>query len=289
MNMIVYKICMRAYIRYNKLLARVAAISLSIMAFAGCASIFNLQVLYEAPQPGAIDNRYVMRLEKEQNPVTGAKEEFPARRYAISETRVRKMMAAMYRRFFKYPATFVPPNETFGEDLVDAVVDSSVDGLFGKTKKPKNNSGSYRPKLREDGHPAAMSDPRPVFLPEEIDAIAPELVKAFAELREGEHLTLRTRAFDSQGCGGAKWNESPEVTSVAIRFQPAGNFLGVAHDAAISWDFYEVHGLKFQGKGGEVCTYSTHENMVRDEYEFLVVFPREEGNTDFWRVEFPVE
>jgi len=271
------------------LVARAVAMSVSVAAFAGCASVFKLQVLYEAPQPGATDSRYVMRLEKEQNPITGAKEEFPARRYDISEARVRGMMAAMYRRFFKDPATFVPPNETFGEDIVDAVVDSAVDSLIGKTEKPKTNAGSYRPKLREDGHPASMSKPRPVFTPEEIDALAPEIVQAFAELRKGEHLTLRTRAFDSQRRGGPRWNESEDVTSVAIRFRAAGKFLGVTHGAAISWDFYEVHGLNFRGKGGQVYTYSTRENVVREEYDFLAVFPREEGDTDYWSVEFPAE
>jgi len=271
------------------LVARAVAMSVSVAAFAGCASVFKLQVLYEAPQPGATDSRYVMRLEKEQNPITGAKEEFPARRYDISEARVREMMAAMYRRFFKDPATFVPPNETFGEDIVDAVVDSAVDSLIGKTEKPKTNAGSSRPKLREDGHPASMSKPRPVFTPEEIDALAPEIVRAFAELRKGEHLTLRTRAFDSQRRGGPRWNESEDVTSVAIRFRAAGKFLGVTHGAAISWDFYEVHGLNFRGKGGQVYTYSTRENVVREEYDFLAVFPREEGDTDYWSVEFPAE
>ncbi len=271
------------------LVARAVAMSMSVAAFAGCAWVFKLQVLYEAPQPGATDSRYVMRLEKEQNPITGAKEEFPARRYDISEARVREMMAGMYRRFFKDPATFVPPNETFGEDIVDAVVDSAVNSLIGETEKPKNNSGSYRPKLREDGHPASMSKPRPVFTPEEIDALAPEIVRAFAELRKGEHLTLRTRAFDSQGRGGPKWNESQDVTSVAIRFRPAWKFLGFAHGAVISWDFYEVHGLEFRGKGGQVYTYSTRENVVREEYDFLAVFPREDGDTDYWSVEFPAE
>ena len=271
------------------LVARAVVMSMSVAAFAGCASVFKLQVLYEAPQPGATDSRYVMRLEKEQNPITGAKEEFPVRRYNISEARVREMMAAMYRRFFKDPATFVPPNETFGEDIVDAVVDSAVYSLIGEKEKPKNNSGSYRPKLREDGHPASMSKPRPVFTPEEIDALSPEIVRAFAELRKGEHLTLRTLAFDSQGRGGPKWHESQDVTSVAIRFHPAWKFLGVARRAVISWDFYEVHGLEFRGKGGQVYTYSTRENVVREEYDFLAVFPREEGDTDYWRVEFPVE
>jgi len=154
--------------------------------------------------------------------------------------------------FFKDPATFVPPNESVGEDIVDAVVDSVFDGLLGKKEKQKNNSGSYRPVLRENGHPASMSKPWPVFTAEEIDVLAPEIVRAFAELRKGEHLTLRTRAFDSQGRGGSKWNESRKVTSVAIRFLPAGNFLGVAHGATISWDFYKMDGLDFRGKGGGV-------------------------------------
>jgi len=265
--------------------ARVVAMSMTMAAFAGCASVFKLEVLYEAPQPDANDNRYVMRLEKEQNPITGVKEEFPARRYDISETQVREMMAAMYRHFFKDPATFVPPKETISEDIVHEIVD-----LFsGKTEKPKNKSSSYRPKLREDGHPASMSKPRPVFTPEEINALAPEIVLAFAELRKGEHMTLRTKAFDSQGRGGPKWNESEDVTSVAIRFRPAGKFLGVAHDAEISWDFYEVHGLKFRGTGGQVYTYFSSDNAVREEYDFLAVFPREDGDTDYWRVEFPAE
>ena len=271
------------------LVARAVAVSISVATFAGCASIFKLQVLYEAPQPGAADSRYVMRLEKEQDPITGAKDAFPARRYDISEARVRAMMAAMYRRFFKDPATFVPPNDTFGGDVVDAVVDAAFDSLLGKTEKPKNNSGSYRPKLREDGHPASMSKRTPVFAPKEIDALAPEITRAFAELRKGEHLTLRTRAFDSQGRGGSRWNESEDVTSVAIRFRPAGKFLGVAHGATISWDFYEVHGLHFRGKGGQVYTYSTREDVVREEFDFLAVFPREERDTDYWSVEFRAE
>ena len=275
--------------------ARAVVTVLSVAAFTGCASVFKLQVLYEAPQPGATDDRYVMRIEKEQNPITGAKDEFPARKYNISEARVREMMAAMYRRFFKDPATFVPPkppNETFGEDLVDAVVDSAVDYLVdGKKKKekPKQSSGSYRPKLREDGHPASMSKRKPVFTPAEIDALAPQVARAFEALRKGEHLTLRTRAFDSQGRGGARWNESEDVTSVAIRFSPAGRFLGVAHEASVSWDFYEVRGLEFRGKGGQVLTYWTTDNVVREEYDFLAVFPRKEDDTDYWRVEFPLE
>ena len=268
-----------------RFVAQAVVMSMFVAALAGCASVFKLQVLYEAPQPGATDSRYVMRLEKEQNPITGAKEEFPARKYDISEARVREMMAAMYRRFFKDPETFVPPNETLGEDIADAVLDS----MIGRTEKRKNKSGTYRPKLREDAHPASMSKPRSVFTPEEIDALAPEIVRAFAELRKGEHLTLRTKAFDSQRRGGSKWTESEDVTSVAIRFLPAGKFLGVEHGAAISWDFYEVHGLNFRGKGGQVYTYSTRENGIREEYDFLAVFPRKDGNTDYWRIEFPVE
>ncbi len=65
--------------------------------------------------------------------------------------------------------------------------------------------------------------------------------------------------------------------------------LTIHHGAAISWNFYEVHGLKFRGKGGQVYTYSTREDVVREEYDFLAVFPREEGDTDYWEVEFPVE
>ena len=155
-------------------------------------------MLYEELQLGAADSRYVMRLEKEQNPITGTKEEFSAWSYNISETWVRGMMAAMYRRFFKDPGTFEPSDETIGGDIVEAAFGS----LIGKTEKSKNKSGSYRPKLREDGHPASMSKPRPVFTPEKIDALAP--------------------------------------------------------------DFSE-------------------------EYDFLSVFPRKDGDTDYWRVEFPVE
>jgi len=254
-----------------------------------------LQVLYEAPQPGATDERYVMRLEKEQNPITGAKDEFPAREYSISEARVREMMAAIYRRFFKDPATFVPPeppNETFGEDVVDAVVESAVDYLVDGRKKeeekPKRSPGSYRPQLREDGHPASMSKPKPVFSPAEIDALAPQVAKAFEGLRKGEHLTLRTRALDSQGRGGSSWRESEDITSVAIRFRPSGRFLGVAHGASVSWDFYEVHGLEFRGKGDQVLTYWTTDNVVREEYDFLALFPRKQDDTDYWRVEFPL-
>lgn len=270
--------------------ARAVAMSIAAAAFVGCTSVFKLQVLYEAPQPSATDSRYVMRLEKEQNPITGAKDAFPAREHDISEARVREMMAAMYRRFFKDPATFVPPNETIAGDIVDAVVDSAIDRLMGKEeKKPKNSSGSYRPRLREDGHPASMSKPRPVFTQEEIDALAPEIARAFAGLRKGEHLTLRTRAFDSQGRGGSKWNESEDVTSVAIRFHPAGKFLGIAHGAEISWDFYEVRGLEFRGKGNQLYTYSTRENMFSEEYDFLAVFPRKESDTNYWSVDFPVE
>jgi len=281
--------------RRDRLLrARAVGLSVSAAALAGCASVFNLQVLYEAPQPGsAADSRYVMRLEKEQNPVMGVKEEFPAPKYGISEARVREMMSAMHRRFFKDPATFVPPEpqRSFGEEVVDAVVESAIDSLAGKADEPKktSHSGSYRPKLSEDGHPASMSKPKPVFSAEEIEALAPEIVRAFAELRKGEHLTLRTRAFDSQGRGGRKWNESEEVTSVALRFLPAGTFLGVAHGAAVSWDFYKVRGLDFSGKGNQAYTYRTRENAVRKEFDFLVVFPREESDTDYWRVEFPVE
>jgi len=76
---------------------------------------------------------------------------------------------------------------------------------------------------------------------------------------------------------------------VAIRFRAAGKFLGVTHGAAISWEFYEVRGLNFRGKGGHVYTYSTRENVVREEYDFLAVFPREEGDIDYWSVEFPAE
>jgi hypothetical protein len=271
------------------LLARAVAMSMSVAVLAGCASVFKMQVLYEAPQPGATDSRCVMRLEKEQNPILGTKEEFPARRYNISETRVREMMTAMYRRFFKDPATFVPPNETFGDDTAHAVMDSGIDSLIGAKENPGKDPRTYRPKLREDGHPASMSQPKPVFTPKEIDALAPEIVRAFAELRKGEHLTLRTRAFDSQGRGGPKWNESQDATSVAIRFRPAGKFLGVAHGAAISWDFYTVHGLEFRGKGGQIHTYSTHDDVVSEEYDFLAVFPRKESDTDYWSVVFPAE
>jgi hypothetical protein len=272
------------------LVAQALAVSLVIAALTGCASIFNVQVLYEAPQPGATDSRYVLRLEKEQNPITGTKEEFPARPYDISEPKVRMMMKAMYRRFFKDPATFAPPDGTAGEALVGAVVGAALNGLLGETEPPDNTSGDYRPRLREDGHPASMSERTPVFTPEEIEALAPEIVRAFAELRKGEHLTLRTRAFDSQGRGGSAWNESEDVTSVGIRFRPAGTFLGVAHGAAISWDFHEVHGLQFRGKGNQVYTYSTSgEYEASEEFDFLAVFPREEDDTDYWRVEFPVE
>ena len=272
------------------LVAQAVSVSLVIAALAGCASIFKVQVLYEAPQPGATDSRYVIRLEKAQNPITGMKEEFPARPYDISEPKVRMMMAAMYRRFFKDPATFVPPDKTFGEAIVEGVVEAALDGLLGETETPDNTSGDYRPRLREDGHPASMSTRTPVFTPEEINALAPEIVRAFAELRKGEHLTLRTRAFDSQGRGGPAWNESEDVTSVAIRFSPAGKFLGVAHGAAISWDFHEVHGLEFRGKGNQVYTYSARgKHGLSEEFDFLALFPRKEGDTDYWRVVFPVE
>ncbi len=269
---------------------QVVVVSLVIAALAGCASMFKVQVLYEVPQPGTTDSRYVMRLEKEQNPITGTKEEFPARPYDISEPKVREMMAAMYRRFFKDPATFVPPDRTFGEAIVDGLVDAALDGLLGETPPPDTTSGDYRPKLREDAHPASMSTRTPVFTPEEIEALAPEIVRAFAELRKGEHLTLQTRAFDSQGRGGLAWNESEDVTSVAIRFSPAGKFLGIAHGATISWDFYTVHGLQFRGKGDQVYTYSTRdEHGFSEEFDFLAIFPREEDDTDYWRVVFPVE
>ena len=119
-----------------------------------------------------------MRLEKEQNPITGTEEEFPAWSYNISETWVRAMMAAIYCRFFKVPGTFEPPNETIDGDVVEAVLDS----LIGRTEKSKNKSGSYHPKSREDGHPASMLKPRSVVSPEEIDALAPEIVKAFHQL-----------------------------------------------------------------------------------------------------------
>ena len=275
-------------IRFGQV-SRAVVISLALATFAGCASLFNLQVLYEAPQPGSTDGKYVMRLEKEQDPISGTTEEFPARPYNISEERVREMMDVMYRRFFKDPATFVPPNETFGEDPVDAVVDSAVDNWLGRKKKPKDQSASYRPRLREDGHPASMSRPRRVFSPQEIDAFAPELVKAFAELRKGEHLTVRTRAFDSEGRGGSRWRESQTITSVAVRFQAAGRFLGITHGASISWEFYRLHGLHFRGKGDTVYTYSCSDSLIPEEFDFLAVFPRKEANTTYWRVEFPVE
>ena len=136
-------------------------------------------------------------------------------------------MAAIYCRFFKVPGTFEPPNETIGGDIVEAVLGS----LIGKTEKSKNKSGSYRPKSREDGHPASMLKPRSVVSPEEIDALAPEIVKALAELRKDEHMTLRTRAFGSQGRGGPKCNESEDVTTVTIRFCPTGKFLGLLRGA----------------------------------------------------------
>ena len=50
--------------------------------------------------------------------VMGAKEEFPARKYDISEPRVKAMMAAMYRRFFKDPATFVPQSICLFSSLI---------------------------------------------------------------------------------------------------------------------------------------------------------------------------
>ncbi len=288
----------------------------------GCASVFKRQVLYEAPQPGASDSRYVMRIEKSQNPLTGAKEEYPTRECDLSEGPVREMMAAMYRRFFKDPATFVPPSETSDAGVVGAVVGAVFDGLARERERRKHERrererrererpppgkrghekrerepkpppppppGSYRPPLREDGHPASMSKPRPVFTAAEIDALAPELVRAFAGLRKGEYLTLRTRAFDSQGRGGSRWNESEDVSSMTIRFRPAGRFLGISHGAEVTWDFHEVHGLEFRGKGNQVFTYTTREGGFREEYDFLAVFPREARDTDYWRVQFPVE
>ena len=44
------------------LAAQAVAVSMIIAVFAGCASVFKLQVLYEAPPPGAADSTYVMRL-----------------------------------------------------------------------------------------------------------------------------------------------------------------------------------------------------------------------------------
>ena len=271
-------------------MARIIAMLISLAILTGCAPIFNIQVLYEAHEPNSSDSRYVMRLEKEQYPVTGTKEEFPARSYNISEAQVREMMAKMYRRFFKDPATFVPPDQTFVGELIGAAVESAFNSVFKeKEKKKKKKPTPYRPELSEKGHPASMSKPKPIFNPEEIDALAPELVKAFKDLRTGEHLTLRTSAFESQGKGGTKWNESDEVTSVAIRFQPHGTFLGIEHGAEISWDFYKVQGLDFSGKGDQKFIYTTNENVVSEEYEFLVIFPRKESDTDYWRVKFPVE
>jgi hypothetical protein len=169
-------------------------------------------------------------------------------------------------------------------------VDTALDGLLGKTKKSKTNPANYRPRLREDGHPASMSTSTPVFTPEEIKALAPEIVRGFAALRKGEHLTLRTRVFNSQGRGGPRWNENEGATNVAIRFLPAGKFLGVAREATISWDFYDVHGLRFRGKGSEVYTYSIpNEHGISEEFDFLAIFPREENDTAYWRVAFPVE
>ena len=280
-----------------ELVARLVVMLISLSTLTGCASVFNVQVLYEAPQPGTDDDsHYVMRLEKEQNPLTGAGEEFPARNYNITEARVRKMMEMMYRRFFMDPATFVPPvvppDTTFVGAIVGAAVESSLNSLLGgkeEKKKKKKRPSSYRPKLSENGHSASMSKPKAIFKPDEIDALAPELVRAFSELRKGEHLTLRTRALDSQGKGGAKWNESKDVTSVAIRFSPPGKFLGVEHGAEISWDFYKVKGLDFSGKANTKYTYTTRDKGFLEEYDFLAIFPREEGNTDYWRVKFSID
>jgi len=65
--------------------------------------------------------------------------------------------------------------------------------------------------------------------------------------------------------------------------------MGIPHGAEISWDFSEVHGLKFRGKGNPSYTYAARENYFSEEYDFLSVFPRKDGDTDYWRVEFPVE
>jgi hypothetical protein len=298
--------------------AGVLAVSVLAVVSGGCASVFRSQVLYEAPQPGAIDSRYVMRLEKAQSPLTGANEVYPTRGCDLSEAPVQEMMTAMYRRFFKDPATFVPPEEASGANVVGAVVGAVFDGLARERERRRHEKrerergphgnregekrakeprppppppppGAYRPPLYEDGHPASMSEPRPLFSPEEIDALTPEFVRAFAELCKGEYLTLRTRAYGSQGRAGPRWNESADVTSVTIRFRPAGSFLGISHGAEITWDFHEVHGLKFRGKGNQVFTYTTRDGAVREEYDFLAVFPRKASDTDYWRVSFPVE
>lgn len=272
-----------------ELIARLIVMLISLSTLTGCASVFNVQVLYEAQQPGTDDSHYVMRLEKEQNPLTGAGEEFSARNYNISEARVREMMQMMYRRFFKDPATFVPPDTTLGGAMVGAVVESSLNSLLDGRENKKKKPSSYRPKLNENGHPASMSEPKTIFKPDEIKALVPEVVRAFSELRKGEHLTLRTRALDSQGKGGAKWNESKDVTSVAIRFSPPGEFLGVEHGAEISWDFYKVNGLDFSGKANKKYTYTSRDKGFPEEYDFLAIFPREEGNTDYWRVKFSID
>ncbi len=39
-----------------------------------------------------------------------------------------------------------------------------------------------------------------------------------------------------------------------------------------SWDFSEVHGLKFRGKGNHGYTYTARENYFPEEYDFLSVF-----------------
>lgn len=276
----------------NGSLAWAMVILLSLTVLSGCSSVFKQQVLYEARQPGADDKRYVVRLVKEQNPLTGTVEEFPARPYDLSETRVRAMMSSMYRRFFKDPETFVPPDES--GTLLGAIVGAAVATAFDsrpveEKRRRKKMSGSYRPELREDGHPASMSKSRPVFTPEEINILAPEIARAFTELRRGEHMTLYTRAFGSKSADGLPWVESDDGTSVAIRFNEAGTFLGIPHGASVSWDYYKVSGLDFRGRSGQVYTYTSGDTVIPEKYDFLAVFPRKMHDTEYWKVQFPLE
>jgi hypothetical protein len=264
----------------------------------GCASM-KPQILYQAPQPDGGGVRYVMRIEKWQM-LTGVKEEFPARAYNISETRIREMMTSIYRRFFKDPETFVPPEESpvetmVGEAVGHAVgqaVHASFDKLFGsegKEQRPKESKASSLPLLSEDMHPAIMSKPKPIYTQAEIDNLAPQLTQAFVNLREGEYLILATRALERKENDGLQFQSSKDVTYVKIRFRPAWMSLGGLHRASVSWDFDQVRGLHFRGKGSERLTYTVYEGAFSEEYAFLVIFPHDEHDNKYWHTEFPVD
>lgn len=106
-----------------RFVVRAVAISMFITMFTGCASVFNVQVLYEAPQPGFDGKEYVMRLEKEQDPVFGVKDEFPLRGFDTSKVRVKEMMKAMYSQTFKvgYHEPISSPKPIFTSKEINAL------------------------------------------------------------------------------------------------------------------------------------------------------------------------